>query len=72
MQRIVAVVLAGLATGAVTQLGQSLLPDGWSQGANAISPWVLVAFLVGSAMPSRPKSEAISRVSEASAALEVA
>lgn len=54
MLRIVAVVLAGLATGVVTQLGQGLLPDGWSQAPNAISPWVLVAFLVGSAIESRP------------------
>jgi hypothetical protein len=58
MQRIVAVALAGLATGVVTQLGQGLLPDGWSQAANAISPWLLVAFLVGSAMPSRPAAVA--------------
>jgi len=54
MQRTVTVVVAGLATGALTQLGQGLLPDGWSQAANAISPWVFVAFLVGSAMVSRP------------------
>jgi hypothetical protein len=27
------------------------LPEGWSQAANAISPWLFVAFLVGSAMP---------------------
>ncbi len=45
------VVVAGLATGALTQLGQGLLPDDWSQLANAISPWLLVAFLVGSTMP---------------------
>ena len=50
--RLVALVLvAGLATGVVTQLGQSLLPTDWSQAANAISPWLFVAFLVGSAMP---------------------
>lgn len=54
MQRLVAVVLVGLATGAVTQLGQGALPDGWSQAANAISPWLLVAFLVGSRMEGRP------------------
>ncbi len=42
---------AGLATGALTQLGQAWLPDGVTQWANAISPWLLVAFLVGSAMP---------------------
>jgi hypothetical protein len=40
-------------TGAVTQLGQSALPGGWSQAANAISPWLLAAFLVGAAMPGR-------------------
>ena len=41
---IVLVVAAGLAAGVATQLGQSLLPDRWSQVANAISPWLLVAF----------------------------
>lgn len=49
----VLVVVAGLATGMASQLGQSLLPDGWSQVANAISPWLLVAFLLGSRMPDR-------------------
>jgi hypothetical protein len=48
---VVLVLVVGLATGRVTQFGQSVLPDGWSQAANAISPWLLVAFLVGSAMP---------------------
>jgi hypothetical protein len=48
------VVVAGLATGVATQLGQSFLPDGWSHVANAISPWLLVAFLLGSRMPDRP------------------
>ena len=47
------VVAAGLATGIATQLGQSVLPDGWSQVANAISPWLVVAFLLGSRMPDR-------------------
>jgi hypothetical protein len=51
--RILLVVLAGLGTGALTQVGQSVLPTGWSQAANAISPWLLVAFLVGSIMPGR-------------------
>jgi hypothetical protein len=46
-------VVAGIAAGIATQLGQSVLPDGWSQAANAISPWLLVAFLVGSRMPDR-------------------
>ncbi|HSK51931.1 MAG TPA: DUF6518 family protein [Clostridia bacterium] len=50
---ILLVVLAGLGTGALTQVGQSVLPTGWSQAANAISPWLLVAFLVGSVMPGR-------------------
>src|SRR3712207_5879827 len=47
---VLVVVVAGLATGILTQLGQGLLPDGWRQIANAISPWLLVAFLVGSRM----------------------
>lgn len=44
------VIGAGLATGVLTQVGQSVLPGGWSQAANSISPWLLVAFLVGAAM----------------------
>ena len=47
------VLLAGFVTGAATQVLQSVLPTGWSQAANAISPWLLVAFLVGSVMPGR-------------------
>ena len=47
------VVGTGLATGVVTQLGQSVLPTGWSQAANSISPWLLATFLVGSTMPGR-------------------
>ena len=47
------ILLLGLGTGVVTQIGQSVLPTGWSQAANAISPWLLVAFLAGSSMPSR-------------------
>jgi hypothetical protein len=47
------VVIVGVATGVATQVGQGVLPDGWSQAANAISPWLLVAFLVGSRMPDR-------------------
>src|SRR4029077_5874433 len=43
----------GLLAGVATQLGQSLLPDGVSQAANSISPWLLVAFLLGSRMPDR-------------------
>ena len=51
LRRIGLVVGVGVATGALTQSGQSVLPDGWSQAANAISPWLLVAFLVGAVMP---------------------
>lgn len=51
--RWVLVLGVGLATGIVTQIGQSLLPAGWSQAANAISPWLLVSFLAGSSMPGR-------------------
>ena len=47
------IVAVGLATGALTQVGQSVLPAGWSQAANAMSPWLLVAFLLGSVMPDR-------------------
>ena len=50
--------LTGLALGIVTQLGQSVLPDAWSPIANAISPWLAVAFLVGAAMPS-PRTAAV-------------
>ena len=45
-------VLIGLAVGALTQIGQSVLPDGVRQVANSISPWVTVAFLVGALAPS--------------------
>ena len=51
VRRVATIVVVGLATGVVTQLGQSVLPDGWSQIANAISPWLFVAFLLGSTMP---------------------
>ena len=36
------------ARGLATQIGQSVLPDGVSQAANSISPWLLAAFLLGS------------------------
>ena len=52
------VAVAGLATGVLTQLGQGVLPYPSSQAANAISPWLLVAFLVGSTMPSMPRAAA--------------
>ncbi len=44
--------IAGLGAGALTQIGQSVLPAGFGQAANAISPWLLVAFALGSVMPS--------------------
>ena len=53
LRRVGLIVVVGLATGALTQVGQSVLPDGWSQAANAMSPWLLVAFLLGSVMPDR-------------------
>ncbi len=40
-----------MATGVLTQVGQGFLPAGFGQVANAISPWLLVAFTVGSLMP---------------------
>lgn len=49
----IVVLVVGLGTGVVTQVLQSVLPTGWSQAANAISPWLLVAFLVGAVMPDR-------------------
>ncbi len=52
-RRIGLIAVVGLATGVVSQFAQDLLPDGWSQIGNAISPWLLVAFLLGSVMPDR-------------------
>lgn len=52
-RRVGLIAVVGLATGALTQVGQRVLPDGWSQAANAMSPWLLVAFLLGAAMPDR-------------------
>ncbi len=49
--RISLIVVVGLTTGVLTQIGQSVLPEGWSQVANAITPWLFVAFLLGSTMP---------------------
>jgi hypothetical protein len=43
--------LVGLGAGVLTQVGQSVLPDGWSSLANSITPWLLVAFLLGSRAP---------------------
>jgi len=50
--RVVVAVAVGLLTGALTQLGQGALPDGWSQAANSIAVWLLVAFFIGASMPS--------------------
>ena len=47
------VAAVGLLVGIATQIGQSVLPDGVSQAANSISPWLLAAFLLGSRMPDR-------------------
>jgi hypothetical protein len=52
-RRIGLVVGVGLLVGIATQIGQSILPDGVSQAADAISPWLLAAFLFGSRMPDR-------------------
>lgn len=43
----------GLLTGALTQLGQGVLPEGWGQIANAMAPWLLIAFLLAATMPDR-------------------
>lgn len=51
VRRLATITVVGLLTGVLTQFGQSVLPDGWSQVANAISPWLFVAFLLGSTMP---------------------
>jgi hypothetical protein len=51
--RVGLIVAIGLLVGVATQIGQSLLPDGVSHAANSISPWLLVAFLLGSRMPDR-------------------
>jgi hypothetical protein len=58
VNRIALVVVAGLATGILTQIGQGALGDDWSQVANTISPWLLVAFLVGSVFPDRRSASA--------------
>jgi hypothetical protein len=45
-------VLAGLAIGALTVFGQSILPGSWNHFANSGAIWLLPAFLIGSIMPS--------------------
>jgi hypothetical protein len=44
---IVVAAVVGLVLGVLTQIGQSLLPEGVGQLANSISPWLTVAFVVG-------------------------
>jgi hypothetical protein len=51
--RIGLIVVVGLATGVLSQFAQDLAPDAWSQVGNTISPWLLVAFLLGATMPDR-------------------
>ena len=51
--RVALIVVVGLATGILTQIGQGALPGDWSQLANAITPWLLVAFLLGPSCPTR-------------------
>jgi hypothetical protein len=45
------VVLAGLALGVLTLVGQGLLPGSWNHFANSGAMWLLCAFLVGAVMP---------------------
>ena len=45
--------VAGLVTGALTQVGQGALPDAWRPIANSMTPWLAVAFVVGSLAPTR-------------------
>ena len=52
-RRLGLIAVVGLLVGVATQIGQGILPDGLSQAANAISPWLLAAFLLGSRMPDR-------------------
>ena len=52
-RRVATIVAAGLVTGVVTQIGQGILPEALAPIANTISPWLLVAFLLGSTMPDR-------------------
>jgi hypothetical protein len=50
-RHLVLAAVVGLAAGALTQVGQGVLPDGWRSVANSITPWLVVAFLVGSRTP---------------------
>ena len=51
-RRIALVLVAGLMVGAATQILQGLLPGALNWIANSLSGWLVVAFLVGSRMPS--------------------
>ena len=53
VRRVALIAGVGLATGVLSQLAQGSLPGGWSQLGNTISPWLLVAFALGSTMPDR-------------------
>ena len=53
VRTVVVAVVAGLLAGSLTQLGQGVLPDLLRPVANAISPWLAVAFGVGAAAGSR-------------------
>jgi hypothetical protein len=46
-------IVAGLVAGVLTQIGQSVLPDLLRPVANAISPWLAVAFAVGAGAAGR-------------------
>ena len=50
--------VVGFVVGVLTQIGQSVLPDGFRQIANSISPWVTVAFALGAVAP-RPRWAAV-------------
>ena len=52
VQRVALMILAGLALGALTLLGQGVLPGSWNHFANSGAMWLLGAFLVGALMPS--------------------
>jgi hypothetical protein len=50
-QRTALVLLAGLALGVLTLLGQGILPGSWNHFANSGAVWLLGAFLIGALMP---------------------
>jgi hypothetical protein len=55
---LVSALVTGLVLGVATQIGQSVLPEGFGQVANSISPWLTVAFLVGATV-NRPRTAAL-------------